>query len=149
MPMRWNLPSVRLSRAISRSPCRTWISTEVWLSAAVENVSVLLVGIVRDEQVVLAEHPLGHEPEEHAHLGACHAPSDGSDGTAGHPVGDARGEGMEHATHRRDVGVYPLRSIEHAGRSCTGRVQTGEVSDQLLGTGGDRREVRVQRFTEV
>ena len=107
------------------------------------------VGIVRDEQVVLAEHPLGHEPEEHAHLGACHAPSDGSDGTAGHPVGDARGEGMEHATHRRDVGVHPLRSIEHAGRSCAGRVQTGEVSDQLLGAGGDRREVRVQRFTEV
>src|SRR5216684_2683805 len=37
MPSRWKRPSVRLSRAISRSPCRTWTSTDVWLSAAVEN----------------------------------------------------------------------------------------------------------------
>ena len=45
-PHEWNLPSVRLSRAISRSPWSTWISTDVWLSAAVEKVSVFLVGMV-------------------------------------------------------------------------------------------------------
>ena len=46
MPIRWNLPSVRLSRAISRSPCSTWISTDGWLSDAVEKVSLFFVGIV-------------------------------------------------------------------------------------------------------
>ncbi len=35
-----------MSFAISRSPWRTWISTEGWLSAAVEKTSVFLVGIV-------------------------------------------------------------------------------------------------------
>ena len=35
-----------LLAAIGRSPCKTWISTEGWLSAAVENVSDLRVGIV-------------------------------------------------------------------------------------------------------
>ena len=45
-PVRWNWPSVRLSRAIGRSPCSTCTSTLVWLSAAVENVSLLRVGIV-------------------------------------------------------------------------------------------------------
>ena len=39
IPTSWNLPRVRLSRAIGRSPCRTWTSTEVWLSAAVEKTS--------------------------------------------------------------------------------------------------------------
>ena len=37
---------VRLSMAIGRSPWRTWISTDGWLSLAVENVSLLRVGIV-------------------------------------------------------------------------------------------------------
>jgi len=46
IPVRLNRPSVRLSAAISRSPCRTWIVTSVWLSAAVLKTSVLLVGIV-------------------------------------------------------------------------------------------------------
>ncbi len=45
-PVRWNRPSGRLSRAIGRSPCSTCTSTLVWLSAAVENVSLLRVGIV-------------------------------------------------------------------------------------------------------
>ncbi len=46
MPSRWKRPSVRLSLAISRSPCRTCTSTEVWLSAAVEKTSLSFVGIV-------------------------------------------------------------------------------------------------------
>ena len=41
-----NRPSVLLSLANSRSPCRTWISTWLWLSDAVENTWLLLVGIV-------------------------------------------------------------------------------------------------------
>ena len=39
-------PSDLLSPARSRSPCSTWIVTAVWLSSAVENVWVALVGIV-------------------------------------------------------------------------------------------------------
>ena len=46
MPSRWNRPIVLLSRAIWRSPCNTWISTDGWLSAAVEKTSLLRVGIV-------------------------------------------------------------------------------------------------------
>ncbi len=46
MPVSWNLPIVRLSIAIWRSPWSTWISTVVWLSSAVEKISDFLVGIV-------------------------------------------------------------------------------------------------------
>ena len=46
MPPSLNLPSVRFCAASGRSPCRTWTSTSVWLSAAVEKVSVFLVGMV-------------------------------------------------------------------------------------------------------
>ncbi len=46
MPSRPNLPSIRLSPAIGRSPWNTFTSTELWLSAAVEKVSLFLVGIV-------------------------------------------------------------------------------------------------------
>ena len=46
MPPSLNLPSVRFCAAIGRSPCMTWTSTSVWLSAAVEKVSVFLVGMV-------------------------------------------------------------------------------------------------------
>ena len=45
-PSRWKRPSVRLSRAISRSPWRTWTSTEVCPSDAVEKVSDLRAGMV-------------------------------------------------------------------------------------------------------
>ena len=41
-----NRPSDLLSCAMARSPCTTWISTLGWLSAAVENTWLLLVGIV-------------------------------------------------------------------------------------------------------
>ena len=46
MPVSWNLPSDLLFCAISRSPCSTWISTEGWLSSAVEKTSDFFVGIV-------------------------------------------------------------------------------------------------------
>ena len=46
IPSKWNLPIVLLSTAISRSPCKTCISTVVWLSAAVENTWDFFVGIV-------------------------------------------------------------------------------------------------------
>ena len=42
----WNLPSVLLYMAISRSPWSTWISTDGWLSSAVVNTSERLVGMV-------------------------------------------------------------------------------------------------------
>lgn len=38
MPTRSNCPSILLSAAISRSPCRALICTWLWLSAAVEKV---------------------------------------------------------------------------------------------------------------
>ena len=46
IPSKINRPNVLLSAAIGRSPWRTWISTEVWVSAAVEKIWDLLVGIV-------------------------------------------------------------------------------------------------------
>jgi len=46
MPSRWNLPILLFPLAIGLSPCRIWISTEGWLSDAVEKVSDLRVGIV-------------------------------------------------------------------------------------------------------
>ena len=46
MPESWNLPSVMLPAAISLSPCITWMSTAVWLSAAVEKIWLFFVGIV-------------------------------------------------------------------------------------------------------
>ena len=44
--MSWNLPSDLLSPAISRSPWSTWISTDGWLSSAVEKISDFFDGIV-------------------------------------------------------------------------------------------------------
>ena len=46
MPVRLNWPIDLFWLAIGRSPCNTWIVTSVWLSAAVENVSLFLQGIV-------------------------------------------------------------------------------------------------------
>ena len=46
MLVNWKLPRVLLSLAIGLSPCNTWISTAGWLSAAVLNTWLLLVGIV-------------------------------------------------------------------------------------------------------
>ena len=46
IPVSWNCPSEILSAAISLSPCITWMSTAVWLSAAVENTWLFFVGIV-------------------------------------------------------------------------------------------------------
>ena len=46
MPTSEKTPSSLLSPAISRSPCSTLISTDVWLSLAVEKTSDFFVGIV-------------------------------------------------------------------------------------------------------
>ena len=46
MSCKSNLPSDLLAEAISRSPCNTCTVTAVWLSSAVENTWVALVGMV-------------------------------------------------------------------------------------------------------
>ena len=46
MPSSTKRPRLLFSLAIGRSPWRTWISTWLWLSSAVEKVSLLRVGIV-------------------------------------------------------------------------------------------------------
>ena len=46
IPDRLNWPIDLFWAAIGRSPCNTWIVTSLWLSAAVENVSLFLHGIV-------------------------------------------------------------------------------------------------------
>ena len=46
IPSKRNWPSVLLSLANCLSPCTTWISTAVWLSAAVEKIWLFFVGIV-------------------------------------------------------------------------------------------------------
>ena len=45
-PSKWKRPMVLLSFAIALSPCNTWISTDGWLSTAVENTCDFFVGIV-------------------------------------------------------------------------------------------------------
>ncbi len=59
MPISWNTPSSRLSFAMARSPWKTLISTEVWLSAAVEKVFALAC---RDGGVALDQ--LGEDAAE-------------------------------------------------------------------------------------
>ena len=56
MPSRMNRPRLLLSAAIGRSPCKTWTSTEDCPSAAVVNVSLLLVQ-VRDARDILGHYP--------------------------------------------------------------------------------------------
>ena len=53
----WNTPSSRLSPAMARSPWKTLISTEVWLSEAVEKVSLLRVGMVVLRSMSLVNTP--------------------------------------------------------------------------------------------
>ena len=57
IPSRWKRPKILLSFAIGLSPWSTTISTEGWLSIAVENISVFFVGIV-----VFASTNLVHTP---------------------------------------------------------------------------------------
>ena len=46
MPVRLNWPMLLFCEAMGRSPCSTWIVTSVWLSTAVEKVSLFLQGMV-------------------------------------------------------------------------------------------------------
>ena len=46
IPARSNFASDLFALARSRSPCSTWTVTAVWLSSAVENTCVFLVGMV-------------------------------------------------------------------------------------------------------
>ena len=57
MPTSSNRPSDLFSRATSRSPCRTWISTTDWLSATVVNTLVFLVGIVELRSINFSNTP--------------------------------------------------------------------------------------------
>ena len=57
IPSSTKRPRDLLSEAISRSPCKTWISTCGWLSAAVEKVSDFEVGIVVLRSISLVETP--------------------------------------------------------------------------------------------
>ena len=56
-PSKWNLPIVLLSLAIDLSPWRTCISTEGWLSAAVEKTCDFLEGIVVFDSINLVITP--------------------------------------------------------------------------------------------
>ena len=57
MPSKWNLPIVLLSFAMGLSPCKTWISTDGWLSAAVEKLSDFFVGMVVLDSISLVNTP--------------------------------------------------------------------------------------------
>ena len=57
IPSSTKRPKDLLSAANSRSPCSTWISTCGWLSLAVENVSLLLVGTVVLRSISLVDTP--------------------------------------------------------------------------------------------
>ena len=57
IPSKLKRPNVLLSAANSRSPCNTWISTDGWLSAAVENTWDLDVGIVVLRSIIRVNTP--------------------------------------------------------------------------------------------
>src|SRR6202051_4760391 len=57
MPASSKVPSFLLYAAISRSPWKTWISTEGWLSSAVVKISERLVGIVVLRSISLVKMP--------------------------------------------------------------------------------------------
>ncbi|MPN19244.1 hypothetical protein SDC9_166611 [bioreactor metagenome] len=57
MPSRKKRPSETLSPAIARSPCRTWISTCGWLSAAVVNTWLLDTGIAVFFSIIFVKTP--------------------------------------------------------------------------------------------
>ena len=57
MPTSSNLPRDLFSFAMSRSPCRTWISTVVWLSATVVKICVFFVGIVELRSMSFVKMP--------------------------------------------------------------------------------------------
>ena len=113
----WNLPSVLLYIAISRSPWSTWISTEGCMSSAVVNTSVRRVGMVvlRSMSLVitppLASMPrtAGHAQQDVLDLALEHTGLDG--GTDGDHlvrvdtlVGVLVGQAPHHLGHRRHAG---------------------------------------------
>ncbi|CPU65267.1 Uncharacterised protein [Mycobacteroides abscessus] len=65
MPVSSNVPSGLLSRANSRSPWNTWMSTDGWLSSAVEKISLRLVGmaVLRSMSLVITP-PLVSMPRD-------------------------------------------------------------------------------------
>ena len=99
-------------------------------------------GLVGDQQVVLAEHPLGQEAHEDAHLGAGHRPAGGGQGALGHPFADPAGERLQGVAEAAEVGVDPGLAVEdeRPGRAARGD-QPGVLADQLLGPGRDGVEV--------
>jgi len=64
MPSRWNLPSVLLADAISRSPCRTWISTEGLLVDAGREHLALRRWDRRVRSISLVLTPRGPRPSD-------------------------------------------------------------------------------------
>ena len=57
MPVSSKVPSFLLYAAISRSPWKTWISTDGWLSSAVVKISERLVGMVVLRSISLVKMP--------------------------------------------------------------------------------------------
>src|SRR5205085_1272151 len=74
MPSSRNVASFLLSAAISRSPCRTTMSTDGWLSLAVEKIWVWLVGMVVLRPIIRVATPasvsIPSEGDEVLQLGA-------------------------------------------------------------------------------
>ena len=56
MPVSSKRARLRLSAAIVRSPCRTWIGTKVWLSTLVVKISLFSVGMVVLRGMSAREH---------------------------------------------------------------------------------------------
>jgi len=57
MPLSSKLPSRWLSLVMARSPSKTWMLTAGWLSAYVENVCALRVGIVEPRSMIFVITP--------------------------------------------------------------------------------------------
>ena len=105
--------------------------------------------VLGKEQVVLAEHALAQEAEEHTQLGPHHGAPALAD-QSGRRLGQALRERCEDAPEARQVGVDPPRPVDHlaGGRPGEG-VEAGVIGHQAFGLGGGDGEVAFQAAGQV
>ena len=142
MPVNSNVPSGLLSRVNSRSPWKTWIATDGWLSSAVVKVSLRLVGmaVLRSMSFVITP-PLVSMPTRKSEVF-----STAEDNQPSVEIHVLQGE-REMATYNKSLGKFQLTGIPPAPRGIPQVEVTFDidangilaVSAKDLGTGKEQK----------